>query len=353
MSASRQECMGYGLFGRCSPTSGSDEPGGTPAEIHISGSVGRQGKNLRPDVKSIQQALNRVPVNQGRPNPILVVDGLNGPKTERAIYIFQKHHFGATRADARVDPGHRTITKLNELQPAAGASGGGSGGSGGSGGGSAGPGASSFVPMTDSEKDVMTRVNTAVNRAERWALRAVIELLNALQYLEGKKAQKPSYDLVDRCFKIKSLSTEKQQVHAINKIIKIFNRYPRARRAVRPFVRTGGSCTNDKGHAIFAEAIPGGFHMEVEDHKRVKVCVKNMKGKDVTFMTDAMVHEMAHLVGPANGKEKIMHGGRKDAAYGLAALSLTHSEAMISASNYAWLAWLARLPKSEWMTNTG
>ncbi|PAY15528.1 hypothetical protein CKO51_31415 [Rhodopirellula sp. SM50] len=341
--------MGYGLFGRCSPTAGSDEPGGTAAEITLSGSVGRQGKNLRSDVKSIQQALNRVPLNAGRPNPLLVVDGLNGPKTERAIYLFQKHHFGAARADARVDPGHRTIAKLNELQPSAGMSAGGSGG----GGGASVPGTSLFVPTSESDKDVMTRINSSVNRAERWALKAVIELLNAILYLEGKKGQKPSYDLVDRCFKIKSLPTEKQQIHAINKMIKIFNRYSRARRAVKPFVRSGGSCRNEKGHAIFAEAIPGGFHSAVEDRKRVKVCVKNMKGKDINFMTDAMVHELAHLVGPASGTEMIMHGGRKEAAYGLKALQLTHREAMISASNYAWLAWLARLPQAEWLTNTG
>lgn len=348
MPGRRDECMGYGLWGNCSSVAASEEPNTGQETIAIRGSVGRSGKNTRADVSTIQRALNQVPISQGRPTPLLVVDGLNGSKTERAIYIFQKQHFGAMHADARVDPGHRTIAKLNELQPA-------SQGSGGSGGSAGSPfgGLHSLVPTSDSEKDVMIRANTAVNKGVKWALKAVVELLNALEFVEGKKERKPSYDLVDRCFKIDTLSTGQQKKHAINKIIKIFNRYPRARRSVKPFVRTGGKCINEKGELIFAEAIVGGFHSTVEDQKRIKVCVKNMKGKDVIFMTDAMVHEMAHLVGPINGAERIVHGGRKQPAYRELAFLLTHREALISASNYAWLAWLARLPESEWMTNMG
>ncbi len=349
MSENGGECMGYGLFGRCGETSGSDEPSQTAIQIRISGSVGRQGKNSSVDVKTIQGALNRVPINQGRPNPLLVVDGYNGSKTEQAIYVFQKHHFGAGRADARVDPEHRTIAKLNELQPQTNGPGGGSTGSAGS----SLVGTSRFVPMTDSEKEVITQLEASVTLGLRWAMKAVVELLSAIEHIEGTKGREPSYNLVDRCFKIRSLSTKEQQRHAINKIIHIFNRMPRARRAVSPFVRKGGKCKNKDGDKVFAEAIMGGFHSEIEDRRRIKTCVDNMRGKNVYFMTDAMVHEMAHLVGPASGPNMIWHGGRANPAYALDALELNHREALISASNYAWLAWLARLPVSEWMTNIG
>jgi len=81
----------------------------------ISASVGRMGgKNRRPDVLTVQDLLNRVPPHQGGPVPPLVVDGLCGSKTIKAIQKFQLHHFGWRGADGRVDPNGQTHTKLNE-----------------------------------------------------------------------------------------------------------------------------------------------------------------------------------------------------------------------------------------------
>lgn len=82
----------------------------------ISASVGRMGGvNRRPDVETVQELLNRVPPGRGGPAPPLDVDGLCGPLTIRAIQEFQLHHFGWSGADGRVDPGRRTIRKLNEF----------------------------------------------------------------------------------------------------------------------------------------------------------------------------------------------------------------------------------------------
>jgi peptidoglycan hydrolase-like protein with peptidoglycan-binding domain len=89
---------------QCVPVSGQP----TVSRLEIQGSVGKGGKNIPPDVVTIQQALNRVPAHEGGPLPPLVVDGLVGPKTVGAIYRFQQHHFGVAKADGRVDPGHRT-----------------------------------------------------------------------------------------------------------------------------------------------------------------------------------------------------------------------------------------------------
>jgi hypothetical protein len=83
----------------------------------IIGSVGIKGDNLFDDTVTVQELLNGVSPKQGGPAPALEVDGKCGQKTRKAIQLFQLHHFGWSGADGRVDPGHRTIAKLNELNP--------------------------------------------------------------------------------------------------------------------------------------------------------------------------------------------------------------------------------------------
>lgn len=91
--------------------------GGIPSStgVQISASVGQSGKNLQPDVQTIQDALNRISPLQGGAAPQLVVDGLCGPKTKSAIQKLQLKHFGWSLADSRVDPGGPTLAKINEL----------------------------------------------------------------------------------------------------------------------------------------------------------------------------------------------------------------------------------------------
>lgn len=80
----------------------------------ISASVGRLGSNRYDDVVTVQELLNQVPPEDGGPQPKLEVDGLCGPKTTRAIQLFQRHHFGWSGTDGRVDPEHQTLARLNE-----------------------------------------------------------------------------------------------------------------------------------------------------------------------------------------------------------------------------------------------
>jgi len=81
-------------------------------------SVGGQGgRNMPPDVVTVQQLLNQVPNAQGGPFPPLISDGLCGPKTVAAIQSFQLAHFGWKGADSRVDPNGPTLAKLNEFDP--------------------------------------------------------------------------------------------------------------------------------------------------------------------------------------------------------------------------------------------
>ncbi len=83
----------------------------------ILASVGLHGKNLDPDVRTIQDLLNKVPVDQGGPKVPLEVDGICGPLTRGAIQNFQLRQFGWSGADGRVDPGHQTLARLNEFDP--------------------------------------------------------------------------------------------------------------------------------------------------------------------------------------------------------------------------------------------
>lgn len=78
--------------------------------ISITSSVGKDGINKRSDVKKIQAALNAV-----YPSLALFVDGLCGPKTIRRIEKFQGRFMN--NPDGRIDPGGRTLKRLNSATP--------------------------------------------------------------------------------------------------------------------------------------------------------------------------------------------------------------------------------------------
>ena len=79
--------------------------------------VGRACRNLVPDVKAIQDALNRVPFDQGGTPPYkkLTVDGNCGGKTIEAIQLFQLKQFGWPGSDGKVFPQGQTHIRLNQI----------------------------------------------------------------------------------------------------------------------------------------------------------------------------------------------------------------------------------------------
>jgi peptidoglycan hydrolase-like protein with peptidoglycan-binding domain len=82
----------------------------------ISASVGQGGVNRNPDVLTVQQLLNKVPASWGGPFPLLAQDGWIGPKTNAAIRRFQEVQFQHVfNPDGKVDPGQRTIRRLNHI----------------------------------------------------------------------------------------------------------------------------------------------------------------------------------------------------------------------------------------------
>src|SRR5262249_3370608 len=86
-----------------------------PVPLTISAPVGMgpKAKNLWFDVTAIQRALNLIFPDDGGALPLLVVDGDCGSKTKNAIAKFQSKNFGW--ADALIEPGKKTLARLNEL----------------------------------------------------------------------------------------------------------------------------------------------------------------------------------------------------------------------------------------------
>ncbi len=82
----------------------------------ISASVGKDCKNGKVDVKTVQILLN---MNIGKLSPIaeLDEDGTFGNATLTAIAAFQRTVAGIAKPDCRVDPGGKTLAKLGEGIP--------------------------------------------------------------------------------------------------------------------------------------------------------------------------------------------------------------------------------------------
>ncbi|MFK5913444.1 MAG: peptidoglycan DD-metalloendopeptidase family protein [Woeseiaceae bacterium] len=82
--------------------------------LTITQSVGVKGKNLKADVKKIQQSLNKI--KPAVTNIRLVEDGLYGDKTGAAIKAFQAKHVFLLKPDGRIDAGGKTIQKLAQME---------------------------------------------------------------------------------------------------------------------------------------------------------------------------------------------------------------------------------------------
>jgi len=78
--------------------------------ITIHSSVGRDGDNHKRDTRKIQRILNEI-----YPAVLLDVDSDCGPKTIRRIERFQRRF--VQKPDGRVDPGGKTLRRLNAAAP--------------------------------------------------------------------------------------------------------------------------------------------------------------------------------------------------------------------------------------------
>src|SRR5579871_2652126 len=76
------------------------------------GELGGRAGNQDGDVRTIQSAINSIPVSRGgrKGGVLLEVDGKCGPKTKAAILQYQTKNFGG--GDSRIDPGGRTARQM-------------------------------------------------------------------------------------------------------------------------------------------------------------------------------------------------------------------------------------------------
>lgn len=82
--------------------------------VRILFSVGENGKNQRSDVLAIQKALNcAIKCNLLPPLIPLKEDGVAGKNTKAAIRRFQQASVRFSTPDGRIDPGGKTLEKLN------------------------------------------------------------------------------------------------------------------------------------------------------------------------------------------------------------------------------------------------
>ncbi|HQU85942.1 MAG TPA: peptidoglycan-binding protein [Pyrinomonadaceae bacterium] len=120
------ECVQVSVSGNGNQTPETPKYNSGGGAIQVNAPVGIGGANQPPDVRTIQDALNRVSPADGGASPPLVVDGVCGPKTKNAIQQFQLKQFGWSGADGKINPGGQTITRLNEIlggnRPASGGS---------------------------------------------------------------------------------------------------------------------------------------------------------------------------------------------------------------------------------------
>ncbi len=309
--------------------------GYSSGNITITASVGIKGINKVMDVRTIQQALNDVPLNQGRVIPLLKTDGICGPKTKDVIQKFQVKHFGWKFADGRVDPLKRTIAKLNQLIPGSG-----------------------YTIGTGSKENRLPRVLAMLNESLSAVRAARTNLLSAASVVNSPDAPSP-ISVFSRSALMKKVNDHfnadehpaAQRSGVIQQLLKIYDRM------LQVFARSGGIW----GSAIFeidplnklfdlAYTFGGGFSRggETSVFKGVSLRMDSIYLCDLLDRQQndrfvlTIIHELAHFCGGITGSAEHI----RDHAYGwydfpkMKHLSLR--QRLFNASSYANFAFDAK-----------
>lgn len=293
----------------------------------ISASVGLGGANLSPDVKTVQELLNRSCAFIGVPKQSLVVDGWIGPKTTGAIRDFQLAQFGT--ADSRVDPNQRTIGRLNVIPALAG----GPITSGGP------PPVSAPPPPTPAP--LKTPLQAAIEStplATLWTLGAFNQmsiLLGLATATGGVIVDPTAFATVNTHFHL-----DRDPLNLTGnlfKILRIFSRMQQVLMNPAKFYREGAATPKSP----FADAPMGGFDAgEPFNHITFRTqypsCGPNCRAAMI-------VHECAHLVGGLNeighfAMEFPAPNGQPQDGSAHDYASMTTAEALKNASSYAAFA---------------
>ena len=286
--------------------------------IELSASVGVNGINQRDDVRTIQKALNNVSLANGGPRTPLIVDGICGEKTKKAIQEFQLKHFGWKGADGRVDSDQVTIRKLRECQE----------------------NKTIQAPQQNQNKNklssnqndlepnpyVIPAIYTCIPEAMRWIRSAKRVLDFARIFLEGRntftKPGQKEYGLVSKYFHTDKVS-KNQAASSISFINQIYLNMEMAIGHISPLTSYGSGYfqedptvgNNEKG-SYNAYSFYGGWtrrnpktglpRMSKEDNyvgpnlrqDTIFFATNNIVNRRPEFYTLLIVHELSHFVGP-------------------------------------------------------
>jgi hypothetical protein len=258
----------------------------------IRGSVGAAAVNHVTDVKTIQAALNDVPASEGGPLPTLKVDGSCGQKTLAAIRKFQS---GFMRwPDARIDPNGKTLARLNTAR----------------GGGSLLPNPYVIPFILTLIPDVLR----SLKAAETEFLRASTTLDQPLS-APGRRERMKRINLH---FAIDSFPDRRIVFHRTYETIKRMSRavarHHRGPEAQRLGVFEANRVERME-NGIKAYAFTGGYDrpgvvnhpMEIREDL-IYIC-SALAAKPRDFGIIALVHELAHFVGPAETPAAIIDYG--------------------------------------------
>ena len=256
---------------------------------------GPKAKNLNPDVRTIQQALNKISIAQGGPKVALVVDGKCGPKTNKAITDFQLRQFGIKGADGLIEPGKQTINRLNQLL-------------------------FSTLPIDPAvEALIAAKLVSHLNLVARAIHAAQANLLIAMSPPGGFDLGRTSANSrVDRHFALDTLKPI-QRDKAIRDILGVFNLYADALLMPASFgaLGAGAFVTDPTGDPRIAFAFANGFFRkgEIDPDKKIPRDRIFLGRRAFFALTDSefcafiMLHEMAHFVGFPD-KSFILDNGR-------------------------------------------
>ena len=299
------------------------------AGVKIVRPVGRNGANQPADVRSVQTLLNLVPSLSLGSKPPLKVDGMAGSLTIGVISQFQQASLGFS--DGRVDPGGKTLARLNVLtfRPAASPT------------TAAPPNRSGVVgapPAAPARMIPMAAAIEATPRAILWCLAANAQLNVLRQGLiaSGGVIFIPAvFDMVNTHF---HLDRDAGGIMAnLSKISGVFTRILRMLNDPSTFYREGVETDKSK----FADAPMGGMDVAAPNNT---ITIRTQYPDCGPMCRSAMlVHEGAHFCGGLNEIKHFAHefpipnGEPQDGSTHNYA-QMTTSEAMRNASSYAAFA---------------
>lgn len=250
--------------------------------ITITASVGLRGTNRATDAAAIQNALNQIQPAMGGANPKLAEDGKCGALTQSAIRAFQQRQFG--ESDSRVDPGQRTLARLNAILSASGV-------------------VESFAASLSAAPTLVDKAEEVRLAAKLWVKQALANLFVARPIYAGTikpPGVNPFKARVDTHF---HLERSGDPVRMIDQIIATFRLMEKAL-AMAPLFEADAT-----GSTKIAYSFRGGLHVapgtmsgETGVFNRRKDRIYLCAIFDTLFpksRTAVVVHELAHFVGGA------------------------------------------------------